>query len=814
MTRGWLIDLKQAVRAMRLRPGAALTVIATVALAVGATTAVYSVVHGVLLRPLPYPDAERLARVWQTRADWRDSSNAPLRALADRLPPSAPALRHWSEERTGFASLGGYVDASFVLQGQDGAEVLRGQEATAGFFRALGISPLLGRSVQPADDEAGAPRVVVLGEALWRSRFEGRREILGSNLPLDGIPHTIIGVMPGGFQPPTWDIAAGRPELWVPLTEEARVGDKSVSVIGRLEADVALAAVAARIASSQQRLAVVDPANQGKRGARVVSLLDSVVGETRATLWFLLGAVALVLVIATVNIANILAVLGLERRRELAVRAALGAGERRLIRGMFVESGVMTAVGGLAGVLLAWASLPVLLHLVPATIPRQEHIGVSPGVLLFGVAMTGATALLVGVFPAILAARAQPQEVLRSSPKGMTAGRAGSRFRATLVVAEVSLAFVLLIGAALLGSSFVKLWSVDRGFTTEGLLAMTVVPDPQVHGTRDEEDAFTRALQERLSAMPGVSASVANNVPLSGDSSATFFQLAPGKSDGAIEEAKALISVGLENYLDVMGIPVVLGRAFDRRDSRDALPVALVNQALARRFWPGESPIGKRLRRGEQDPWREIVGVAADVRHVGLSSAVEPKVYLPAPQSRRSTYDWILRTEGPLAPTLRAAKEVVASLSPTTPVSRVIVLDESIAEAVAVPRFRTFFVISLAVLAGILALLGVYGVLSFAVAQRQKEIGIRIALGARTLDVVRGVVGSGLRLTLAGIAVGLVLVSLGSAAIEQFLFETNTNDWLAYLAITVSVLLVGCAAAFLPARRAAAVDPIGALKND
>lgn len=814
MTKGWMIDLKQALRALRLRPGAAFTVIATVALAVGATTSVYSVVHGVLLQPLPYPDAERLAQVWQTRDDWRDSPNASRRAIADRISPSAPVLREWRKESTGFASLGAYVDANYVLQGGSGADVLRGQEVTAAFFETLGINPLLGRSLQPADDEAGAPRVVVLSEALWEGRFEGRADALGSSLMLDGAPHTVVGVMPASFQPPAWDLASGRPGLWTSLTAEARVGNKSVSVIGRLEPEISLETAAQRIATIQARLAIADPVRQGKRGSRVESLLDSVVGPVRSTLWFLLGAVALVLVIATVNIANILAVLGLERRRELAVRAALGAGERRLMRGMFVESGVLTALGGLAGVLVAWGSLPLLLRLVPPTIPRQEQIGISPGVLLFGLAMTGMTTLLVGAFPAILAARAQPQEVLRASTKGLTAGRGGSRFRAVLVVAEVSLAFVLLVGAALLSSSFARLWSVDRGFTTDGLLAMTVVPDPQTYSTRDDYDQFARTLQGRLSVIPGVRASVANNVPLSGDYSGTFFYLENSDRQSADEATKALLSVGLESYLEVMGIPIVVGRAFERGDSRDALPVAVVNQTLARKFWPGEAPIGKRLRLDEESPWREVVGVAADVRHVGLSTAVEPKVYLPAAQSLRDTFDWILRTQGSSASTIRDAKEVVASLSPTTPVSRVMVLDETIAGAVAVPRFRTFFVVGLAALAGALALLGVYGILAFAVAQRRKEIGIRIALGARTYNVVMNVVGSGLKLTMAGVAVGLVFAWFGSAAVEQFLFETTSGDVTIYLVMASSVLLVGCAAAYLPARRAAAVDPIGALKND
>jgi putative ABC transport system permease protein len=810
--RGWGLDLKYALRALWARPVTTLTVVATIALAIGATTAVYSVVDGVLLHPLPYAEPDRLVRIHQT-------SNRSRRDIgAGQFNPQAPIYYRWLEADTGFESLGAYVDASFVLRGSASAEVLKGQEASSGFFQVLGVPPILGRSLESADDEAAAPPVVVLGEALWRERFGGSPDALGAVLVLDGTPHSIVGVMPAGFQGPqgpgdVWDLMlpGGPPLLWTPLTDEARRGWKNVSVIGRVDEGLSLRAAEERFAVVHANLVAENLDPQGDTGVLVSSLLDSLVSGVNTTLWFLLGSVALVLIVATVNIANILTALGLKRRRELAVRAALGASSGRLVRSMLVESTLLALIGGLGGIAAAWIGLPLLLSFLPPTVPRQELIGIDVRVLLWGVVLTAVTALFVGSLPAILAARTDPQQAMRAATRSFTSGRAAGRVRSALVVAEVALAFVLLIGAGLLGGSYARLMSVERGFDTGGLAAIWVQHTGESYRNRDQ---LTRTLRSRLEQIPGVSAVAANHLPLTGLTAGTTFYLERAATEP--ETISALVTVGQENYFDVLGIPILAGREFEPTDNRESPPVAIVNETMARRYWPDSDAVGRRLKTFDDDAvWVEIVGIAADVRHEGLTNPVEPTVFLPAAQSTRATNEWIVRVRrGDMAAALQQARAVIASVSPTTPVSRTLILEETIARSVAIPRFRTFFILGLAGLAAALALLGVYGVLAFVVTQRTKEIGIRMALGARSRNVLTSIVGSGLKLAATGVAVGLLAAWSATSVIRGFLFEVAPNDPRTYFAVAAGLLAATCLAAYLPARRAAAANPAQVLNDD
>ena len=812
---GWRLDVKQAARSLRTRPTTAATVVATVALAVGATTAIYSVVDGVLLEPLPYAQSERLARIWMTRAEWRSSPEAEFRSTENRLGPLAPSYYDWLEVETGFESLGAYVDAAYVLQDGDGARALRGQEATAGLFEALGIEPVLGRRLQRADDVVDAPAVVVISESFWRDQFGASLDVLDADLILGGTPHRVVGVMPLGFQAPTsalWGsmLPGGDPLVWTPLGNEARRGWRNVSVVGRLRPGLALETASERLSEVQDAMTAVYP---DYRGAWAESLLESVVGNVRSTLWFLLGAVGLVLLVATVNIANILTAAALGRRRELAVRAALGAGTRRLVRGLFVEGALMATLGGLGGILVAWIGLPLLTSALPPGLPRHDAVSMSASVLLFGVAVTGGTALLMGILPAILTARADPQEAMLGSARAFTSNRASTTLRGVLVVAEVSLAFVLLVGAGLLANSFQRLWSVERGFATDGLVAMRVAPDRATYRTDADLDQFARDLADGLDGIAGVRSTVVNNLPLSGQLSRTSLRLE--RPAGDPDRIEALLTVGLENHLGVLGIPVIQGRGFDRGDSPEAPLVAVLSESMARRAWPGETAVGKRFRTSDDSTRSiEVVGVAADVRHEGLAAEAAPTVHLPLSQSSRDTHEVVLRVRGDIASAVETARGVVASLSPTTPVRRVIVLDEAIADSVAVPRFRTAVVVGLAGLAGVLALLGVYGVVSFAVGQETRDVAVRIALGARSGSVVLRVAGGGLVLGVAGVGLGLLLALALADVLDAFLFEITPTDPVTYLAVLVGVLVVCGIAAYVPARRAAAIDPMVVLKTE
>jgi predicted permease len=812
----WGLDLRGALNGLRSRPMTTLTVVATVALAVGATTSVYSVVHGVLLAPLPYPEPERLARVWQTRAEWGDSPEAEFRSAANRLGPLAPSYYDWLDVDVGFESLGAYVDAGYVLQQPDGAQVLRGQEATPGLFEALAIEPILGRRLQVPDDLVDAAPVVVLSESFWRGRYGGRPDALGTDLVLNGTPHTVVGVMPAGFGAPTSALRQtmlppGDPMLWTPLSDEARRGWKNVSVIGRLRRGVPIEVASERLAAAQAGMTAV---YENYRGAWAEGLLDSIVGDVPSTLWFLLAAVGLVLLVATMNIAGILTASGLTRRREMAVRAALGASWGRLVRVLLVESAAMAAAGGLAGLLLAWITFPLLLRFLPPNLPRHDVIGMSASVMVFGLAVTGLAAILMGTLPAVLAARADPHDAIRTSARTFSSGRAAATVRAGLVVAEVSLAFVLLVGAALLGNSYSRLWSVERGFATEGLVAMRLEPDPGGDRSLEEEQELVRTLTTRLVELPGVRASAVNHLPLSGQRSATtVFIERPGAEPEIVRET--LLTVVLDSYLDVVEIPVIAGRTFERGDAVGGPPVAIVSETMARRYWPGETVLGRRLRTFDDTTASlEVIGVAADVRHQGLDVAIAPTVYLPASQSRREINELVLRVRGDIEDAVASARAVIASSSPTTPVTRVTILDEAIGDSVAVPRFRTMLVVGLAGLAAVLALLGVYGVVSFVVAQRTKEIGVRMALGAHPLDEIRRVVGGGFKLGVAGAVLGLGIAWSAADAVAGFLFEITATDAPTYMSVVVGVLALVCVAAYVPARRAAIVDPIEALRPD
>ena len=818
------LDLKRSLRSCLRRPVATATVVGTVGLAVGASTAAYSVVDGVLLRPLDYPDAHELMRIWQTRADWTNAPNAAMRALADRLNPHAPVYEDWRTLDTGFADLGAYIDAKFVLQGSDGAEALRGQEATSGFFRVLGVEPLLGRTLVERDDTEGAPPVVVLSEGLWRDRFSGDRDALGASLVIGGRPHDVVGVMPAGFAGPGDPfldplLPGGAPRLWTPLTDEARRGWKNVAVLGRTAAGVSpalaherlVAAHAALTAAGADAGADARPVDRPLRGVRAVPLLESIVGDVRTTLWFLMGAVALVWAVAIVNLSNLLIGLGLERRQEVAVRSALGAGSARLLRGLLVDSGILAVAGGAVGTVAALLSIPVLVRLLPSTLPRQDAIGVSPGVLFWGIAVTGLTAVVVGVIPALLGARTPPQAALRQAPRGGSASLATGRVRSALVVSQVALAFALSLGAGLLAHSYFRLMSVERGFDTEGLVSLWVEPAADDHPSWVEYDQFITAIGEGLNAIPGVDAAPVNAMPLSGMSSMSRIEIErPGDRS---DEVHALIAVAGPGYLPLLGIPVVQGRSFHAADDRESVPVALVNRTLAERHWPGHSAVGRSVYVDGSGPI-EVVGVTADFRHEGLDKDVEATVFLSGRQSTRVTNEWILKLDGgvtDLATALREARGVVASVSPRTPVARVLVLDDAIARSVALPRFRTLFILGLAGVAALLALLGVYGVLAFSVSLRMREIGIRMALGAAGGTIVRSVLASGIGLFGVGLVLGLFLAWFAAGLIGGFLFEVSPLDFPTYLTVATALMVVGCFAAYLPARRAAAVDPLQVL---
>jgi len=810
MSTGWWGDLRQAARGLRTRAAFSATIIATVALALGATTSVFSVVNGVLLRPLDFPEPDRLVRAWQTRPEWADHQNSQLRSFAAQFPLSVPTFNDWQAEETGFESMGMYTGTRWVHQSAQGAELVRGSLVTSGVFRALGVEPSIGRYLAPGDDEVGATSVIVLSHAAWRDRFGGDASILGSSMSLDGQPHVVIGVMPEGFSVPG---AGGTAWASLPDTEKLEGRDsQSYTVLGRLRDNATLESAQADLFAIQVRLSEAYPDEQSDMRANVKSLLDSMVGDVRATLLFLLAAVGLVLTIACVNIANMLSVSGLVRRRELAVRAAIGASRLQLIRSLLTESALLAGIGGIGGMVLASATLPVLLGVLPAGLPRAAGIGIDLRVLAFGVVVTALTAVLAGVLPALQAAHTEPKHMMDATGRGLAGGRAGQRVRSALVVTQVALAFVLLVGAGLLSTSFSRLWNVDRGFTSEGLISVRAIPNPVDFPEREDQDQFRTELALKLEALPGVRVTRTNQIPLSGSMSTTTYYL---DGDGGEQlELNVVISLIDEKYFDVMEIALVEGRSFDGTEEAEGEKIAVVNRALAEIYWPGQSAIGQYVRAEEDGPPTTIVGVTNNVRHQGLHQPAEPKLYVPAVQNHRSADQWLLRVQGDRPAIIELARQAVTEVSPSTPVRGINILEEQITASVAVQRFRTIFVVGLALMATALALLGVYGVIAFAVSQRTRELAVRMAIGARAHDVIASTVASGARLALGGVALGLLIAWRTSRALEEFLFDVDAVDPVTYAIVAVSIGLVSTLASYLPARRAARVDPVSVLNTE
>ncbi|MEM7415093.1 MAG: ADOP family duplicated permease [Gemmatimonadota bacterium] len=812
----WARDLRLAWRGLVARPGLALSVITTVALAIGATTSVYSVVHGVLLRPLQYPEADRLVSVWLTRHEFLESPNEAIRAFGEGIGPDAPVFDDWADADVGFAALGAYREVPLVVQERTGPEAVRAGMATAGLFTTLGVEPALGRAFAAEDDRVGAGRVVVLADGYWRTRFGGDPEALGSAVTIGGVPHTVVGVMPPSFTLPREPfpypgLPPSAPAFWTPLSDDWRGGGTSVSVVGRLGPGVSLDEAEARLASLHEGL-VAGGAHQDieRTSASLQPLVAWIVGDVKQTLWFLLAGVGLVLLVATVNITNMLVASGLSRQREFAVRSALGAGGPALVRSQLVESGVMAGVGGLAGLGLATLGQEGMLRWIPASVPRAESIETSATVLVVGLAITGLAALAVGVLPALVAGRVDPQSTLGGSTRGSTMTRSARSSLTALAVVELAIAFVLLVGAGLLGNSYARLSNVPTGLDASGLLVVTVIPDPDVHAGREGYRGFMAALQTEVQRNPGLRAAAMNTVPLSGTGSFTPVEILAPNGEG--REVFADIVVGQVGALDILGVPVLEGRVYDATDVTDALPVALITASMQRKHWP-DGALGQRISLGNEDEEREIVGVVADVRSE-LDRPPEEMVILPSVQARRGTNDWVLFSAGDRDAGLAAFREALRTVSPTTPVRDVRVLETAIEDSIALPRLRALLIGALAVLAAILALSGVYGVLAFSVARRTKEIGIRMALGARSGRVVSNVVRSGLRMAIAGTLGGLFIAAPLASWSRSFLFEIAPYDPVTYVGVSLTVLAVAALASYLPARRAAAIDPIRVLNRE
>jgi putative ABC transport system permease protein len=805
---GILQNIRFALRTFRRSPGFALVAVLTLALGIGINTAIFSVVNGVLLRPLPYADPGRVVRLYHVHAE-----KAPKGG-----PFSPQDFDDLKAGVRGFQSLAAYWfvpgESGLNLTG-DGREPMRVQGAYVSreFFPLLGVAAARGRTLR-GDNLPGADRVVVLSDRFWRSRFNADPSAVGRTVTLDGKPFTVVGVMPPRFAYP-----AREAEVWVPvsLIGENDIpherGLRRLDVVGRLAPGSPPAAALSSVNTVLGRLAF-DHAdtNEGWGRARAESLRDSLVGPVRPALLVLLATVVLVLLVACANLANLLLARASAREREIAIRTALGAARGRLVRQMLTESLVLALLGGVVGLVLAAFGVRALLALSAGTLPRADEVGIDAGVAAFALLLSVATAVLFGLVPAVRTARGATAEVLRDGGRGGTERR-GGHTRSMLVLAETAAAMVLLVGAGLLVNSFWRLVSVDPGFRPDHVLVASF-DIPTTYDTPEKMNAYRSELLRRVGELPGVTAvGAAKTQPLHGRGEPMEFAL-PGRSgaDAVLRPSSGTYIVS-PGYFAALGIPVQRGRAFETRDdAADAPAVLMVNQSAARRYWPGADPVGQTVQFGGA-PFT-VIGVAGDVRNEGLASATGPAVYLPFGVAPRLATRLFVRTAGDPAAGARAVRDAIHSADPLQPIADIRTMRGAMADTVAQPRFFTLLLGIFGGLSVFLAALGLYGVVTYSVTRRTTEIGIRMALGACAPDVVLMVIRRAMSPAIGGIVAG-TLAAVGLARLlASMLFEVRPGDPLTFIAAALLLALIALLASWLPARRASRVDPMLALRAD
>jgi len=802
-------DLRYGLRMLAKNPGFAAVAVIALALGIGANSAIFSVVNTVLLRPLPYKNPERLVMVWEENS----KQGFP------RDTPSPANFIDWRDQNHVFESMAAIVEASFNLTGAGDPERIDGHGVSAGLFSLLGVEPQLGRAFRSEEDKPGGSHVVIISYGLWQRRFGSDPGIIGNPINLNGKSFIVVGVMPRTFQFPT-----RKDQLWVPLAFDAKEagqrGSHYLEVIARIKPGVTLQQAQAEMTTIATRLQQQYPETNTSIGAVVTPLHEQVVGDIKPALLVLLGAVAFVLLIACANVANLLLARAAVRQKEIALRLALGAGRARLIRQFLTESVLLAALGGGIGLLLAVVGLSVLKRFIPPNISQAQAITIDAKVLIFTVLVSILTGLIFGLAPATHAANFNLNDTLKESGRDSAAGSRGNRIRGLLVISEVAVSFILLIGAGLLINSFLHLRNVDPGFRAERALTMKIVlPEPR-YADKEQRGVFYRELIRRVETLPGVSsAAVATNLPLteSGNSVGVSIE---GHADPAPDRVPIVITrIISPRYFETMGIPLLKGRAFTEEDKSESESpsVIVVSETTARSFWPGEDALGKHIKVGSpsnnDNKWLTVIGVVKDVRQFELVVEPKPQMYLPFTQANFfEPRALVVKTN--LEPLSLAAtvRKTVWEIDKDQPVSDIASMEHIVSESVARQRFSMLLLGIFAGLALVLAAVGIYGVMSYSVAQRTHEIGIRMALGAQKKDVLKLTIGQGLKLVLIGVAIGLGAAFILTRVIASLLFGVSATDPITFVAISLVLIGVAMLASLIPALRAMKVDPMFALR--
>jgi len=796
-----LQDLRYGARMLLKKPGFTLVAVTTLALGIGANTAIFSVVKGVLLRPLPYSEPQQLVRLFET-VDRATMAN-------DRMEIAPANFLDWQAQTQSFSGLAAYGLTGSVIGGDGEAERLEGALVTADFFATMGAATMLGRTFTVEDEREGG-RLTIIGYDLWQRRFGGAEDIVGRVIQLDGFSFTVVGVAPPGFQYPQRTQIY---ELWRLNANQRQMREAHfLKAVARLKPGVTVAQAQSEMSGVARRLAEQYPQTNRNWGANVVPLLEEEVGRVRPALLALLGAVALVLLIACVNVASLLLARAVARQTEIGVRLALGAGRWRIVRQLLTESLLLAALGGVAGLIVGGWALEALMAMAPENLPRLGEVRLDAGVLGFTLLLSLLTGALFGLAPAWQAARQDVNTTLKQSASRLSGHR---RLFSALVVAEIALTLAVLLGAGLLINSFLRLQRVEPGLDVDRLLTVTFEP-PSARYNGDDWRAqrlnFWNQLSARVAALPGVEAVGAiDSLPFSGRARAWRFRRDGDEVNVATGPA-ASFQVATPDYFRTVGMKLRRGRLFNSGDRENTPPVAIINETMARRFWPGAEAVGQRIVIRNESFAREIIGVVSDVKHFGLDRETQPEMYAPFAQYVIDVMPMVARVQGDPASFAAAIRQHAQAVDPAVAVASVAPMREIVSDSLAQRRFTMLLLGVFAAVALLLAGVGVYGVMAYSVTARTREIGVRMALGAQRSDVLRLVMKQGLKLVSVGLAIGLFGASASARLMNDLLFGIGATDPVTFVAVALSLAGVALVACWIPGRRAAKVDPMAALR--